>query len=373
LQVKGSIIKFAAVAAGTVATIGIMASPAAATVALSGAGSTLVQPLVQDVFIPDFEAANASDTVTYAGVGSGTGITDITNATPSSGVDFGASDAPLTSSQASACSNCVEIPWALSATSVAYNLSGVSRLKLNGTVLAKIFLGQITNWDDPAIKKLNKGVTLPNEAITPVHRSDGSGDTYVFTSFLSDVDSTFASQVGSGTTANWPGSVGTSAPKNAGVAGVLSETPGSIGYVSTFYVRDNGLTQAAIENSAGIYQTAYAQSIEAAAALLKSAPKNAGLSIVDPGWTKPKKPKVKKGHKAPKVKFTKLELTQRQAYPLSTFTYVIVRPDNQNIGALKAFISFAITPAEQKKGNAYTFEPLPKIVHDTDVADISGL
>src|SRR3954466_13232630 len=146
---------------------------------LTGAGSTLVAPLISQ-WEPDY-AKSAGITITYGAVGSGGGIDAITNRT----VDFGASDAPLSSDQATACKDCLQIPWALAATVVTYNVKGVEdKLKLDGPTVADIFLGNITQWDDPAIKALNPGVSLPATKITPVYRSDGSGDSYVFTSYL---------------------------------------------------------------------------------------------------------------------------------------------------------------------------------------------
>src|SRR5581483_11303951 len=155
----------AAVAAG----VAIPATSAIGAGSLTGAGSTLVQPLVQQVFGPDFQKSTGNS-VSYFGVGSGAGINQIT----ARSVDFGASDAPLTASQAKSC-NCSEIPWALSATGPAFNVPGVSKLNVSGPVLADMYLGTITNWNDPKIAALNKGVKLPDLKIVPVFRSDSSG------------------------------------------------------------------------------------------------------------------------------------------------------------------------------------------------------
>ncbi|MGA2470100.1 MAG: phosphate ABC transporter substrate-binding protein PstS [Solirubrobacteraceae bacterium] len=383
-------IRFAVVAAAAAAALCASASAATATT-LTGAGSTLVQPMVQDVWAPDFAAANSGDSVTYNGVGSGTGITDIGNKS----VDFGASDAPMTSTQDSGCNGCVEIPWALAATGLDYNLSGISKLNLSGPVIAQIFLGQITNWDDPAIAKLNKGVTLPNEKITPVVRSDGSGDTYVFTSYLSQISSTWASQVGSATTVQWPtGDVG--AAKNAGVAAVVSSTAGAIGNNSWFYIQQNHLSAVSVENNAGNFLLPYDPYVAAAAAVAltgKTLPalntlssSTAGsiasaYSLVNPSWTAPKKSqcikfKVVKHHKTKTCKtykLTKLEKEQFIAYPMATFTYAIVRPDDANVGLLQKFLTFAITTAEEKKGAGFQFAPLPTAVFNVDTTAINGL
>jgi phosphate transport system substrate-binding protein len=343
---------------------------AVASGSLTGAGSTLVAPFVENVFAPDFQSSDGTS-VTYGAVGSGAGITDISNKT----VDFGASDAPLTSAQDQACTGCVEIPWALGATGLSYNLSGVSHVNLSGPVIAEIYLGQITNWDAPAIAALNKGETLPNETITPVWRSDGSGDTYAFTSYLSKVSPAWASKVGAATSVTFP--VGTGGKGNSGVAAVVSSTPGAIGNNSWFYIREDGLKAVAIENAAGNYEYPYEPNLVAAATLLKSVPSlstlsptNAttianDLSIVDPAYSKPKKGK----------KPTAVQKNEAVAYPLATFTYVIVRPDDANIATLKQFIAFALTPAEQKKGigGMLQFAPLPSAVASADTKAVNSL
>jgi phosphate transport system substrate-binding protein len=345
-------------------------SNAVAGTSLTGAGSTLVAPFVENVFDPDFQSKYGVS-VTYGAVGSGTGVTDISGKT----VDFGASDAPLTSAQEAACTGCVEIPWALAATGLSYNLSGVSHLNLSGAVIADIYLGTITNWDAPQIAALNKGETLPNEKITPVWRNDSSGDTYVFTTFLSKVSSTWASQVGAGTSVSFP--VGTGAKGNSGVAQVVSSTPGAIGNNSWFYIREAGLKAVAVENNAGTFAYPYEPYLVDAASLLTKVPNldslnasNAAteaseLSLVDPPYSKPKKG----------AKPTTVQREEAAAYPLATFTYVIVRPDDSQISTLKQYIAFALTPAEQAKGigGSLQFAPLPKLIAAADTKAVNGL
>src|SRR2546421_4705735 len=188
-----------------------------------GAGSTFVSPLVS-VWTPALGSAY-DYTVQYSPVGSGAGIAAITGRT----VDFGASDAPMTPDQFNACNGCVQIPWALGGTSIMYNLPGVKNLlHMDGATLAKIFQGQITKWNDPAIAKLNKGVSLPSTAITVAHRSDNSGTTYNLTDYLSTVSPAWSSQLSRGVAVNWP--VGVGAKGSSGVAGVVSSTAGAIGY-----------------------------------------------------------------------------------------------------------------------------------------------
>ncbi|MGD1050403.1 MAG: phosphate ABC transporter substrate-binding protein PstS [Solirubrobacteraceae bacterium] len=358
----------AAVVAGV---LGITSTTnAVAGTTLVGAGSTLVAPLVEDVFGPDF-ASKDGITVNYGGGGSGAGVTDISNKT----VDFGASDAPLTGPQVAGCTGCVEIPWALAATGLSYNLPGVAHLNLSGPVIADIYLGTITNWDSPQIAALNKGETLPNLAITPVWRNDASGDSYVFSTYLSDVSSAWASKVGASTSPSYP--VGTGEKGNSGVASVVASTAGAIGNNSWFYIRQDGLKAVAIENNAGNYIYPYEPNLVAAAALLKKVPTlsalsstNAGpfasdLSLVDPPYSKPKKGK----------KPTTTQKDEAAAYPLATFTYVIARPDDANIADVKEFLAFALTSAEQAKGigGQLQFAPLPSAVVTADNKAVAGL
>jgi len=324
------------IAAGALAGLAISAAASASpqkrsAASLSGAGSTFVFPLVSQ-WIPAAKAATGID-VTYGSVGSGAGIAQITART----VDFGASDAPLTADQFAACNGCVQIPWALSATSIDYNLSSVpNHLHLTGKVIADIFLGKITKWNDPAIKALNKKVSLPGTAITIVHRSDGSGTTYNFTDYLSSVSPEWRSKVGKGTAVNWP--VGVGGRGNSGVSGVLSQTDGGIAYTDVAYALTNHFKQAAVQNRAGRFQIAGLKSIaEAAATIKRVAPNNGGISIVNVGKTHP------------------------LAYPISTFTYVIVPKSTPKAAELKSFIKWALVKG-QSFGPKLLFVPIPKVV-----------
>jgi phosphate transport system substrate-binding protein len=210
---------------------------------LVGAGSTFVYPLVSQ-WVGDY-SKRSGVTVTYGAIGSGGGIAAITDRT----VDFGASDAPLTPEQLTKCKGCVEIPWALGGTSIAYNLKGAPQhLKLTGPVLADIFLGKITAWNDPAIAKVNSGATLPATRIAPVFRSDGSGTSYNFTDYLSRVSPTWKAKVGVTTQPAFP--TGQGAKGSSGVAGVLSHTDGAITYVDVAYATTSNLSYAAIQNAA---------------------------------------------------------------------------------------------------------------------------
>jgi phosphate transport system substrate-binding protein len=219
---------------------------------LNGAGATFPQPLYTKWFDEYYKLTGVQ--INYQGVGSGAGINQITAGT----VDFGASDGIMTAEQQAkaeaAGGPILHIPMTSGAVAVIYNLSGISsgQLKLTGDVLAKIYLKTITTWNDPQITALNPGLNLPNTPIAVVHRSDGSGTTYIFTNYLSKVSSDWSTKVGNATAVNWPGDIG--AEKNAGVAGAVQQTPGSIGYVELAYAEQNKLPWVLLKNAAGNYE-----------------------------------------------------------------------------------------------------------------------
>jgi phosphate transport system substrate-binding protein len=300
---------------------------------LVGAGSTLVAPLMSK-WQSDF-SSKSEITVTYGAIGSGGGIDQITSRT----VDFGASDAPLTEEQfeeADAQGEVEQIPWALSGTVPAYNVSGAPKnLKLSGEVLAGIYLGEITSWDDPAIAKLNPGASLPSTKITPVYRSDGSGDTYAFTNYLSSISPEFKSKVGTSTQVKFPTGVG--AEKNDGVAAAIGQTDGAIGYVGLAYAISSELSMPLVENSAGEFPEPGVKSVEAAAAAVKKiGPKN-------------------------EISLAELPPSAKGAYPISTYTYVIVPLETEKADEMKKFIEYAIGEG-QSYGPDLDFAPLPKQV-----------
>ncbi|HKB94695.1 MAG TPA: phosphate ABC transporter substrate-binding protein PstS [Gaiellaceae bacterium] len=303
--------------------------------ALQGAGSSLVAPALA-IWGPLYSEARGV-TVNYSSVGSGAGIAAITART----VDFGASDAPLTPDQTTACKDCVQIPWALTATVPVFNVPGVKdiQLRLDGPTLANIFLGKITTWDAPAIKKLNAGLSLPSTKITVVHRSDGSGDSYVFTDYLSKVSPAWKKQVGSATSVDWPTGIG--GKGNSGVAAAVASTPGSIGYVSDAYVLQNHLAKARLKNASGRYTLPSIKSIGEAASLVKSVPADMNVSITNP----------------PKAASRKL----RDAWPLSTFTYIIVPHTTAKAKEIKNFVSWALTHG-QPPIRKYVFAPMPLVM-----------
>ena len=299
---------------------------------LRGAGSTFVFPLISQ-----WQANYKGAQITYGSVGSGAGIAAITART----VDFGASDAPLSKDQASACKGCEQIPWALSATSIPYHVPGISYgLKLTGKILANIYLGHITHWNDGAIRKLNPGVKLPNLKITPVYRSDSSGTSFNFSDYLSRVSPEWRSRVGVGTQPSFPTGIG--GRGSSGVSGVLTRTDGAIAYVDVAYSLKNGFKIAKIQNKAGKFQLPGLRGIAAAASTITKVPSNGFISVVNP----------------PK--------SQKLAYPICTFTYVIVPVKGApKAPALKQFINWAVTSG-QSFGPPLRFFPLPKLVQAAD-------
>ena len=338
----------------TITLVGVLAAAAALVLAtvvgsaqakpqateLTGAGSTFVSKLVQ-AWIPKVDSSLGIK-VTYGPIGSGGGIAQITNRT----VDFGASDAPLTPDQFSACKGCVQIPWALSATSVPYRLdNGPNRIRLDGPTLANIFLGKIKKWNDPAIKKLNKGKSIPATDITVIHRSDGSGTTYNFSDYLSAVSKEWKSKVGRGTAVDWPTGVG--GRGSSGVSAALTQTNGGITYVDVAFSLANHFKFASVKNRAGVYALPGLTGIKAAAATInRVAPDNGGISIVNPS---------KK---------------QKLAYPICTFTYIIIPKQSSKAAELKRFVSWALTKG-QADGPKLLFVPIPKVVLKASVKTLA--
>jgi phosphate transport system substrate-binding protein len=298
---------------------------------LVGAGSSFVAPLVS-AWTPKVDSAFGLK-VTYGPIGSGGGIQQIMNRT----VDFGASDAPLTPDQFAGCKGCVQIPWALSATSIAYRGDALpNHIRLDGNTVAGIFLGKIKNWNDPAIKSLNKGKALPDLQITVIHRSDNSGTTYNLTEYLNSVSRQWKSGVGKGVAVDWP--VGVGARGSSGVSAALSQTNGGITYVDVAYSLKNHFKFAAIKNRAGVFQLPGLRAIAAAGAtILRVAPNNGGISIVNPAKRQP------------------------LAYPICTFTYVIVPKQTAKAKELKQFVRWALTKG-QASGPKLLFSPIPKVV-----------
>jgi phosphate transport system substrate-binding protein len=338
--IRNRLLAILIVVGGTVGGTAAVAT-ASASAALKGAGSTLVAPLMTN-WINGFEIKEGIP-VQYAAVGSGEGIKAISKGT----VDFGASDAPMTPEQEAGCNSCVTIPWALSATGLGFNLPGIKKLNLSGKVLAGIYFGTITKWNDPKIAKLNPKAKLPSTTITPIYRSDGSGDTYAFTNYLSKISPAWKSEVGYATTVGFKAGVG--AKGNAGVTSTVAKTQGAIGYISASYLIAAGsLGVAAVENKAGNFEFPNLKNIEEAASTVKSLPASNTISITNP-------PKKASG-----------------AYPISTFTYAIVPHTAPQKAFLQQFLNYAITKG-QVYGAALDFAPLPKVVQTAAKKAIASL
>jgi phosphate transport system substrate-binding protein len=333
-----------AVLAATGAALALTTGAGAKSTAgsLTGAGSSFVAPLVS-AWTPKVESAFGLK-VTYGPIGSGGGINAITNRT----VDFGASDAPLTPDQFAACKGCVQIPWALSATSIAYRGDGIpDHIRLDGNAVAGIFLGKIKKWNDPALRKLNKGNVLPDLNITVIHRSDNSGTTYNLTEYLNSVSRQWKSDVGKGVAVDWPSGVG--ARGSSGVSAALSQTNGGITYVDVAYSLKNHFKIAAVRNRAGVFQLPGLRAIKAAGAtILRVAPNNGGISIVNPAKRQP------------------------LAYPICTFTYVILPTKTSKAQELKQFVRWSVTKG-QTSGPKLLFSPLPKVVQKASLKTLDSV
>jgi len=272
--------------------------------------------------------------VNYQAVGSGAGITAITNNT----VDFGASDAIMTSAQVTAAQAAngplLTIPTTMGAVAIAYNLNimGSNQLKLNGTVLANIYLKTITYWDDPAIVALNPGINFPHAGIAVVHRSDSSGTSYIFTNYLSQVSQQWSTQVGTATSVNWPGDVGGSG--TAGVAADVQQIGGSIGYIELAYAVQNNITVALMQNSSGNY---IAPSVASASAAADGVTLPANMLIMITNSSNP------------------------TAYPITGFTWLLVYQNqtNQVKGQELVNLLWWILTRAQTNNNALTYPQLP--------------
>jgi phosphate transport system substrate-binding protein len=317
---------------------------------LNGAGSTLAQPIYQQW---GSNLKSQGLTVNYNGVGSGTGIADLQTAT----VDFAGSDPSLASADKSGMKGpALQYPVAFGAITVSYNLPGVkSGLKLDGPTLANIFSGKIKTWNDPAIKALNSGVSLPSTAITVVHRSDSSGTTSGFTTYLSDVSSTWKSSIGSGKDVKWP--VGTGAAKNSGVAAAVKQTQGAVGYVEQAYALENGFTYAAVKNSGGSYVLPTIANTSAAANGIK-VPTDLGISTINSPAS--------------------------GAYPIVSQTFLVAYQDPCKVDkesaatakGLKSFLAYAFGAGQQTLGSGgdkLPYAPLPASLAAKDNAQLATM
>ena len=283
---------------------------------LNGAGATFPKPLYVE-WIGEFQAANPTVKINYQGIGSGGGIEQFTKLT----VDFGASDAPMTDEQITAAETAggakvLHIPTVFGSVVLAYNLADVKELKLDSDTVAAIFLGQITNWNDPKIAALNTGATLPDKAIQVVHRSDSSGTTNIFTGYLTSVNKGWADTVGKGKEVKWPAGVG--GQGNDGVAAVVQQQQGSIGYVELSYAIESKLTMASMKNQAGNF---IVPSLESTSAAAKGAQFPADL------------------------RFSVANSANADAYPIVGATWILAfdkMSDPAKVAALKAWLTWAL-------------------------------
>jgi phosphate transport system substrate-binding protein len=313
---------------------------------INGAGATFPYPIYSKWF-DEYHKKSANAQINYQSVGSGAGIKQVTEGT----VDFGATDGPMNDEQIKAYtdkhgSTILHFPTVLGAAVPTYNVPGVTQaLNFTPEALAGIFLGKVTKWNDPSIAGANKGVTLPNDDIVVVHRSDGSGTTYIWTDYLSKVSEEWKGKVGKGTSVNWP--VGLGGKGNEGVTGLIKQTPNSIGYVELIYAATNNIPYGAVENSAKTFVKADLKSVsEAAAGAVKEMPDDYRVSITNaPG---------------------------RNSYPISSFTWLLIPAKFSDAGkrdAMKGFLKWALTDG-QSYAEALQYAKLPKAVIDKELKSI---
>jgi phosphate transport system substrate-binding protein len=315
----------------------VLPAGAAAAEVLNGSGSTLAAPLVAEWALA-FETLDRVK-VNFTPTGSEAGI----QAVSSRAVDFAASEAPMSASQRAACHSCFQIPWSLTAIGIGYNVRGVgSNLRLNGSVLAAIYLGEIKRWNDPRIQALNHRLRLPAVNITPIY-ANGSGDTYVFTSYLSGVSSTWRSDVGTGATVSFP--TGVVATTNSSIISRLESTNGALAYAGASYLIAHGLPAAAVQNSAGNYEYPNLANIDSAAHAVKHVPSSGVVRVVNP------------------------PRSARIAYPIAALTYVIVPADSSHKSSLRKWILYGMG-AGQEFGPALDFASLPPVIKRASTAAV---
>ncbi len=316
------------------------------TVALSGAGSTFVNPAMSR-WTADFSQAHPNIQINYQSIGSGGGIQQVKAGT----VDFGASDVALNDQQLAGMTPVVQIPESAGPVCITYNLPGLTApLRLSAEALADIFLGKIKTWKDPLVAKDNPGVKLPSSSVVVSHRSDGSGTTGIFTEYLSAVSPEWKQKVGSGTAVSWP--VGIGGKGNEGVTGNVRNTPGAIGYVELAYAQQNHLPTAGIQNQAGQYVQP------------SPAGTTADIAAFSAQLTQdPREPIVNPPAKAP------------DAYPISGLTFLIIPkdgPDKAKRTALKQFVQYIITNG-QAAAESLNYAPLPDEVKQYDQQQLQQL
>jgi len=303
---------------------------------LNGAGATFPYPIYSKWF-SEYKQQNSSVQINYQPIGSGGGIRQVSEGT----VDFGAADVPMTEEQiASAKIKVIALPTVLGAVVPVYNVPGVNKdLNFSGDVIADIYLGKISNWNDPRIAKDNPGVNLPNHQILPVYRSEGSGTSFIFTDFLSKVSADFKSKVGAGAAVKWP--VGIGQKGNEGVAGMVRQAPYTFGYVELIYAEQNKMAFGSVRNAAGKFLKASTAGVTAAAAAAaKTMPADYRVSITNaPG---------------------------PDSYPISSFTWLLIPTHSNDAGKTKALVGFLnwMLDHGQPEAASLSYAPLPKQVQD---------
>jgi len=319
----------------------MLAFPALAQTTLNGAGATFPYPMYSKWF-NEYHKLHSDIEINYQSIGSGGGIRQVLAGT----VDFGASDGPMTDEQlGQSKTKILHVPTVLGAVVPAYNVPGVSgEVKFTPDVIAGIFLGKITNWNDKAIAAANPGVKFPDQSIIVVHRSDGSGTTYIFTDYLSKVSSDWQSGVGKGTSVKWP--VGLGGKGNEGVAGVIRQMQGAIGYVELIYAVQNNIPYGVVKNSAGSFVKASLDSVTAAAASVKTMPADFRVSITNPPG--------------------------KDAYPIASFTWLLIPAQAKEPAKGKIIQDFLAWMLEdgQKMTAALTYAPLPSNVVEKVRAEV---
>jgi phosphate transport system substrate-binding protein len=311
----------------------VLALPAFAQTTLNGAGATFPYPMYSKWF-SEYHKLHPDIEINYQSIGSGGGIRQVLAGT----VDFGASDGPMTDDQLKeAKTKILHVPTVLGADVPAYNIPGVTaELKFTPETLAGIFLGKITSWNDAALKKDNPGVSLPDQAIIVIHRSDGSGTTYIWTDYLSKISPEWQSQVGKGTSVKWP--VGLGGKGNEGVAGLIRQMPGACGYIELIYAVQNKIPYGVVKNAAGSFVKASLESVTAAAGSVKNMPADFRVSITNaPG---------------------------KDAYPISSFTWLLIPTQSKDAARgkiLADFLNWMVSDG-QKMTAELTYAPLPESV-----------
>jgi phosphate transport system substrate-binding protein len=329
-----------AVLAAATALLTLTACNSTKTTQISGAGSTFIYPAMGR-WTQDYQKMHKDVRINYQSIGSGGGIQQVKNGT----VDFGASDAALTDEQLGQTMAVLQLPESAGPVCITYNLPQLTQpLHLSPEALAGIFLGTITNWQDPVIKGANPGVALPKAGIAVVHRADGSGTTAIFTTYLSEISKDWIAKVGKGTQVSWP--AGNGGKGSEGVTGQIRQTPGAIGYVELTYAQQNHLPIAAVENQAGHYVLPSPESTTAAInGFLNQLQQDPRIPIVNP------------------------PAGAAEAYPIAGLTFLIVPKDGTDVEkrqAIKDFIKYVVTDG-QNVATSLNYAPLPDSVKQNDL------